>query len=94
METSDVALEVLRSIRDAVRDTNARLDQTNARLDEQTERLDRRITESEIRTATAILALKGTMDEVKDLLETRLDLRDRVDRCEREIEMIKARLAT
>jgi len=104
METNDITVEILRSIRDAVRETNARVDQTNARLDEQTERLDRRIDEqterldrrigeSETRTATAILALKGSMDDVKNLLEARLDLRDRVDRCERDIEVIKTRLA-
>lgn len=100
MQSNDITLEVLRSIRDAVRDTNARLDQTNARLDEtntrleeQTGRLDWRFAESELRTTTALCALKGSIDDVKSLLETRLDVRDRVDRCEREIELIKSRLA-
>jgi methyl-accepting chemotaxis protein len=107
MDTTDVTIEILREIRDAVRETNgridqtngridetnARLDETNARLEEQTDRLDRRITESEIRTATAINGLKGAIDDVKQLLADRLDLRDRVDRVERDIEVMKARLA-
>jgi predicted nucleic acid-binding Zn-ribbon protein len=99
METNDITVEILRDIRDAVRETNTRIDQTNdringtnTRLDEQTERLDRRITQSEVRTATAILALKGSVDDVKDLLGSRLDLRDRMDRREREIEVLKARI--
>ncbi len=92
METNDLTTEVLKEIRDAVRGTNARVDQTNVCLEAQTERLDRRITESEVRTATAINQLRGTLVDVKDLLETRLDIRDRVERCEREIEVIKVRL--
>ena len=53
MTTNDPTLEVLKSIRDEVRQTNARLDQTNGRLDQTNERLEvlreelsRRIVES------------------------------------------------
>jgi predicted RNase H-like nuclease (RuvC/YqgF family) len=82
MENNDLTTEILKEIRNAVLGTNVRLDQTNRRLDqtivrldetnghleEQTERLDRRITESEVRTATAINQLRGTMEDVKELL--------------------------
>jgi hypothetical protein len=34
MQPSDLTIEILRGIRDEVRQTNARLDQTNARLDQ------------------------------------------------------------
>ncbi len=40
MQPSDVTIEILKSIRDEVRQTNARLDQTNARLDQTNARLD------------------------------------------------------
>ena len=40
MENNDLTTEILRDIRDAVRSTNARLDETNARLDETNARLD------------------------------------------------------
>jgi len=33
------------------------------------------------------------MVDVKELLQTRLDVRDRVERCEREIEALKVRIA-
>lgn len=46
-----------------------------------------------MRPATAIFSVKGSIDDIKQLLETRLDVRDRVERCGREIEVIKARLA-
>lgn len=85
--------------------TNARLDQTNARLDQTNARLEdtrtemhagfkhltERIVETQIRTATAISALGGTMEEVKTLLRDRLDLRDRVERCELDIVRLKER---
>ncbi|MBI4863765.1 MAG: hypothetical protein HY815_26415 [Candidatus Riflebacteria bacterium] len=78
--------------------TNARLDQTNARLEETREVMEQkfdvltnRVVEGEIRTATAITALAGTLDEVKTLLKERLDLRDRVERCEHDIVILKER---
>ena len=66
----------------------ARFDDVDARF----ERLEGPITDSEIRTGTAILSLKGSIDDIKHLLLTRLDLGDRVTRCEHEIEVIKSRL--
>jgi uncharacterized coiled-coil DUF342 family protein len=108
MEPTDLTVQILREIRDAVRETNVRVDQTNARLDQTNARLDqtntglgevrdelgRRIVESELRTSTALAELVGAVQGVRDLLRDRLDLRDRVDRCEHEIELIKQRLAT
>ena len=40
METSDLAIEILKGIRDEIRGTNARLDDVNARLDKTNTRLD------------------------------------------------------
>lgn len=40
-EAVDITIEILKSIRDEIRGTNARLDQTNERLDQTNERLDR-----------------------------------------------------
>lgn len=103
METDDLTIHVLREIRDEIRGTNSRvdsltagvdhlethlserIDQTNVRID----RLTERVVESEIRTATAITGLAGTLDDVRDLLKDRLDLRDRVERCERDIDELK-----
>jgi len=96
MESDDLTIHVLREIRDEIRGTNRRvdnleahlterIDQTNVRID----RLTERVVESEIRTATAITGLAGTLDGVRDLLKDRLDLRDRVERCERDIDELK-----
>jgi predicted nucleic acid-binding Zn-ribbon protein len=71
---------------------SARIDQTNERIEELRDELSTRITKSEIRTATAIIDLDGTLGQVKTLLAGRLDLRDRVARCENDIEDIKQRL--
>jgi hypothetical protein len=61
-------------------------------LGERLERVERRVVESEMLTATALLDVNGTMRDVRDLLRDRFDVRDRVDKCEREIVEIKQRL--
>lgn len=94
METSELTIRILTEIRDAVRATNGRIDDTNSRLDQTNARLDRlehRVVESEIRLATAITDMVGTLHEVRDRL-TDQALAQRVDRCEREIAEIKQRL--
>ncbi len=76
--------------------TNGRLDATNAslsvRIDAMHEGLSRRIVESELRTATAIADLAGTVREMTAVLREQHDLRPRVERCEREIAELKGRL--
>lgn len=79
--------------------TNIRLDQTNIRLEavehgveaveHGVEGVTKRLVESEIRLGTAIAALGGTLEDVKTLLKDRLDLRDRVERCEVDIGVLK-----
>lgn len=107
MEPTDLTIQILREIRDEIGKTNARLDQTIARLDQTNARLDQtredlasrqdqtsaRLVESEIRMSTAITGLAGTLEDIKHLLSDRLEVRDRVEHCEREIEAIKVRLA-
>lgn len=68
-----------------------RFDHREIRFDQLEERLDRRIIESEVRTATAINELGGTLREVHTLLKDRA-LNDRVARCELEIAELKHRL--
>lgn len=70
--------EGLHEVRDEIRQTNQRLDKVDSRLDQQ----GQRIVESEIRTATAITELHGTLRDVHDWLKSQRDLRDRVERCE------------
>lgn len=106
MDTSNVTVEILKSIRDEVKSTNARLDQTNARLDQTNARLDqtnvrlesmreelvRHIVESELRTATAITDLAGTVREMTSVLRTHTELSPRVEKCEHDILEIRRRL--
>ena len=54
--------------------------------------LGRRIVESEMRTATAITQLAGTVGELTTVLKASHDLRPRLERCERDIEQLKSRL--
>jgi chromosome segregation ATPase len=101
----DITIEILREIRDDVRGAHARIDGTNQRIDRLDDRMERmeqrldrridevgrRIVEVELRTATAITDMHGTLREVRDLLVDRFDLRDRVERCERDIAELKQR---
>ena len=107
--TGDLTVRILTEIRDAVRETNGRLDHTrdelSSRLDETNSRLDQtrdelssridvlthRVVESEIRTATAITDLAGTVRDVATLLREQNDLRPRVERCERQIAALERR---
>jgi hypothetical protein len=78
MSPTDVTIEILKSIREEVKYVRTEL--------------SGRIVESEVRTATAITDLHGTLREVLDVLRDQHDLRPRVDRCERDIGDIKQRL--
>lgn len=103
---SDLTVEILKQIRDEVKQVRDEVKQTNVRLDqvngslEQTRvelgaRIDEtnaRLVESEIRTATAITALAGSVQEMTAVLRQGHDLRPRVERCESEIAAIKAKL--
>lgn len=106
MEPTDLTLEVLKQIRDdgrrngerinetnaRINETNARLNETNARLDQLRDELGRRIVESELRTATAIGELAGTVRDLVSTLKEDRDLRGRVERCEKDIAALKQRL--
>jgi hypothetical protein len=55
------------------------------RIDTLREELSRRIVESEIRTATAITELAGSVREMTGVLRTSADLRPRVEKCEEDV---------
>ena len=107
MEADDLTIRVLIEIRDEIRSTNQRVDRTNERVEQLSGRIDSlgerltgridslsdRLTESELRTSTAITELHGTIRDVHTLLVDRLDLRDRVSRCERDIDELKRRVS-
>jgi predicted nucleic acid-binding Zn-ribbon protein len=106
MKSTDLTIEILKGIRTELRElngrvdetngrldqTNGRIDQTNCRLDEMREELSHRIVESELRTATALTDLSGSVRELTSLLRGQFDLRPRVEKCEEEIADIKRRL--
>ena len=68
MEPTDVTIEILRDIRDEIRQTNSRIDGTNERVESLREELSRLIVESEIRTSTAIAALARTVSYMTEVL--------------------------
>jgi hypothetical protein len=106
MEPTDLTLEVLKQIRDdgkrngeRIDETNARLNEANARLNETNARLEslrddlgRRIVDSELRTATAIIDLSGTVRELIATIKEDRDLRGRVERVEKDVAALKSRL--
>ncbi len=81
MANDDLTIQVLIEIRDQIGHTNARLD----RVHEDLGTLASRMTESELRTATVMHEMVASNREIGAVLRTRLDLRDRVERCEQEI---------
>ena len=106
MSSDDLTLRILVDIRDEVRTTREevravehklgeRIDRLGARidgLDNKFDGLEHRLTESEIRTATELKAVAGTLQDIKDLFRDRLELRDRVTRCEHDIGELKHRI--
>ena len=106
MEPENLTLEVLKQIRDdgkrngeRIDETNARLNEMNARINETNVRLEslrddlgRRIVESELRTATAITELSGSVRELIGVIKEDRDLRGRMERAEKDIAVLKQRL--
>ena len=90
--STDVTVQVLTEIRDEIRSTNRRLDDTRTELStriQETNKLidetNKHLVETEIRLATAIGDLRGSVVEVRDLLKEQLDLRKRVERIEQHL---------
>jgi hypothetical protein len=78
---ADIAVEILKEIRDEAKKTNAQIHETNARIGETNVRLDalrdelgRRIVESEWRTSTALTDLAGTVREMTSVLRSQAHL--------------------
>lgn len=106
MEPENLTLEVLKQIRDdgkrngeRIDETNARLNETNARINETNVRLEslrddlgRRIVESELRTATAITELSGSVRDLIGVIKEDRDLRGRMERVEKDVAALKQRL--
>jgi chromosome segregation ATPase len=82
----------VRDVRNEVRDVRRGVAATNERLDAMRIELSERITESELRTATALIELAGTVRDLTSLLRAQADLRPRVERCEHDIAELRARL--
>jgi len=82
--------EGLASVREELRETKSelsvRIDGTNARL----ERLERRQTETEVRLATEIVALAGSVHELRDVLLADRALRATVADHERRLTRIES----
>jgi hypothetical protein len=91
-EPVSLTTRILKEIRDEGRRTNEQLVATNQRLDAMRVELGHRITESELRTATAITELAGTVRDLTSVLRAQSDLRPRVERCEVDIAALRARV--
>jgi hypothetical protein len=91
MEPTDITIEILKSIRDEVRGTNQRLETLQADLIERLDRVERRQTESDVRVATELVALGGTMCEMRDAFLGDRALRAQVADHERRIQSMERR---
>lgn len=91
MEPRSIMLKVLEQIRDEIRSTNERLDHTRADMNAGFAALGDRITDVELRFDTGLMALAGTVNQVKPLLTGHRSLDGRVHRCEKDIVLLKKR---
>jgi hypothetical protein len=98
MQPSDLTIEILKGIRDEVRNTNARLDETNTQLgalrsdtNMRLDRLERRQTEGDVRVQTEVAAVVGAVDRLRDVLLEDRALRQRVEDHERRLVAIETR---
>ena len=69
---------------------SARIDELRSDTNERFEEMEHQITESEIRTATAITELAGNVRELTIFFRKQSDLHPRVERCERDITELRA----
>jgi len=83
-------LQVLREIRDGIRQTNERLGRVEGRV----EALERRQSESEVRLATELIAVTKAVGEVRDLLRDNLLVQHRVEDHERRILALERQAGT
>src|SRR5258708_26962727 len=96
MQSSDLTIEILKGIRDEVRNTNTRLDETNTQLgalrsdtNMHIDRLERRQTEGNVRVQTEVAAVVGAVDRLRYVLLEHRMLRQRVDDHERRLAAIQ-----
>lgn len=100
---SDLTMRVLEEIRDAVRDSNGRMDRhielTERRFEAVEQALEqgfdsvgRRIVEGEMRIATILTTLSGDLHQLATDAGSARQLSGRVDRCEQEIRKLKERV--
>ena len=90
----DLVLEVLKQIRDEAKKTNLRLDRLEGRLEDTVEgigRLEQRQANTEIRLATEIVALAGTVKDLRDTIVEDRELRKAVGEHERRISALEDR---
>jgi len=78
-------LKVLTEIREELRDTRAELRGSTVRLDGRIDSLATEMRESNIRVTTELVAVSSILRDVRDLLRTRLDDRDRLEDHERRL---------
>jgi len=88
---TDLGLAVLKQIRDAVTQTNVRLDQTREELSQRLDQLSRRQTETEIRLATELTAVVGAVHSLRDVIVSDRDLRKTVENHEQRLSAIERR---
>ncbi len=99
MEPTDLTIEILKDIRQEMREAKEEIRHTREDLHDEihalsgrVDRLHTRITETDIRTATAMTDLVGTLHEMRDEFRSSRELRPRVERCEQDIADLKRRL--
>jgi len=92
MAEDSVTVQVLKEIRDEVRQTNERLDQTNERLDQTNERLDRTRTELSGRLGHVESALVELAEQQRFVVRWLKAKGERDRRLEGEVAVLRSRV--
>jgi len=95
----DITIEILKDIRDEIRQTNVRLEGvsnalelTRTELGERMDQLQRRQTETEVRLATELVAVVGAVHTVRDAVLEDRRVRQTVDDHEARIRVLERRV--
>jgi hypothetical protein len=82
----------LHGVREEIQGVREEIQGVREELSHRIDHLTHRVVESELRTATAMTDLAGTVREMTAVLRVQSDLRPRVEKCEEDIASMKKRL--
>lgn len=83
----------LKASRDELKNLGTKVEALGTHLGDRIDETNLRLTRSEVRISTEIVALAGNVGDLTQHLREQAGLKPRVEKCEREIEALKRKIA-